>query len=151
MQQTNFFKENHIIAGLTAWHNHGGILNRKSVCWRQTHVTTFRGMRRNSLLLPPGAENPILHYWVLRPSRHRKGHFRDVIKASAAEIAACTTQDSCRRQETVITDCPRRGWCRQHQACHPALHTCHRTESQYNREHLWHTLDGLDALAFNHS
>jgi len=39
------FKENHSITGLTARHNHNGIFNRKSDCWRKTHVTTFGGRR----------------------------------------------------------------------------------------------------------
>jgi len=41
---------------MAARHNYDGIFNRKSDCWRQTHVTTFGG-GGTSLLLPPGAEN----------------------------------------------------------------------------------------------
>jgi len=28
---------------LSAWHNHSGIFDQKTDCWRQTHVTTFEG------------------------------------------------------------------------------------------------------------
>ena len=43
---------------MAARHNHSCIFDQKTDCGRQTHVATFGGGGRTSLLLPPGAENP---------------------------------------------------------------------------------------------
>jgi len=41
------------------WANSLQWRNQKSDCWRHTHVTTFGGLGRTSLLLPPRPENPV--------------------------------------------------------------------------------------------